>query len=254
MSILIPAVILGLPILDTSLCMIRRLLLGRSPYSPDNDHIHHRLGRLVSRERAVVVLYVAAAWFSVAGLLMATMSVRAGLLVAIATLLAAYVGIRTLGYLDVSLASLNRLRRTRRTVVEEDTDDWPSVVRTGPLRRGPHHDTPTGSRMLPVRIERHRAPWRREVTGSEGAGDSRKENPLLPTREPRDGTAVPGEESQEVARRTSGHKEESGNKMTPLERGELDDGSLPSSTEAGARGGDAAALRNEGNAGGGGTP
>jgi len=39
----LPLLLLGLPILDTLSVMVRRLRAGRSPFSPDKTHIHHRL-------------------------------------------------------------------------------------------------------------------------------------------------------------------------------------------------------------------
>ena len=39
----LPLLILGLPILDTLTVMVRRIRAGRSPFSPDKTHIHHRL-------------------------------------------------------------------------------------------------------------------------------------------------------------------------------------------------------------------
>ena len=43
MSPVIPLLILGLPILDTFAVMIQRLYERRSPFSPDKNHIHHKL-------------------------------------------------------------------------------------------------------------------------------------------------------------------------------------------------------------------
>jgi UDP-GlcNAc:undecaprenyl-phosphate GlcNAc-1-phosphate transferase len=42
-SFLIPLSIFGLPIFDTLFAIIRRLLNGKSPFSADRGHIHHRL-------------------------------------------------------------------------------------------------------------------------------------------------------------------------------------------------------------------
>jgi len=39
----LPLLLLGLPILDTLTVMVRRIRLGKSPFSPDKSHIHHRL-------------------------------------------------------------------------------------------------------------------------------------------------------------------------------------------------------------------
>jgi UDP-GlcNAc:undecaprenyl-phosphate GlcNAc-1-phosphate transferase len=51
--------ILGLPVLDTALVMVLRLRERRSPFSPDRNHIHHRLlaGGLSHRE-AVAAIYL----------------------------------------------------------------------------------------------------------------------------------------------------------------------------------------------------
>jgi UDP-GlcNAc:undecaprenyl-phosphate GlcNAc-1-phosphate transferase len=54
----LPAVALGLPLLDTSLAMWRRVASGRRVMSGDLDHIHHRLLRRGwSQRRVVLTLY-----------------------------------------------------------------------------------------------------------------------------------------------------------------------------------------------------
>lgn len=51
--------ILGLPVLDTALVMILRLREGRSPFSPDRNHIHHRLlATGLSHREAVAAIYL----------------------------------------------------------------------------------------------------------------------------------------------------------------------------------------------------
>ena len=42
-STLLPLLIIGLPILDTLFVIVIRLINGKSPFSPDNNHFHHRL-------------------------------------------------------------------------------------------------------------------------------------------------------------------------------------------------------------------
>lgn len=57
-SLLVPMIALGLPIFDTLLTMLRRILERRSVFSPDRGHIHHRLLDLgLTHRRAVVLLY-----------------------------------------------------------------------------------------------------------------------------------------------------------------------------------------------------
>lgn len=65
-----PAVALGLPLLDTSLTISRRLLSGRPIMQGDGDHVHHRLRGRFGTRRAVFLLYAVCAVFSGLALLM----------------------------------------------------------------------------------------------------------------------------------------------------------------------------------------
>ena len=57
-SLLVPILALGLPIVDTLLSIVRRFLERRPLFSPDRGHIHHRLLDLgLTHRRAVLVLY-----------------------------------------------------------------------------------------------------------------------------------------------------------------------------------------------------
>jgi UDP-GlcNAc:undecaprenyl-phosphate GlcNAc-1-phosphate transferase len=56
----IPIVALGVPLLDTGLSFARRMLDGRSPFEGDEDHIHHRLARVLGmRPRPVALAFYA---------------------------------------------------------------------------------------------------------------------------------------------------------------------------------------------------
>jgi UDP-GlcNAc:undecaprenyl-phosphate GlcNAc-1-phosphate transferase len=55
----LPLLLLGLPILDTVLVMVKRIQDKRSPFAPDKNHIHHRLLALgFGQFEAVVIIYV----------------------------------------------------------------------------------------------------------------------------------------------------------------------------------------------------
>lgn len=43
LSFMLPVIIFALPLFDTIFAIFRRLLKGKSPFSPDRGHIHHRL-------------------------------------------------------------------------------------------------------------------------------------------------------------------------------------------------------------------
>ncbi|MDT8388840.1 MAG: MraY family glycosyltransferase, partial [Thiogranum sp.] len=68
---LLPLFLLGVPIVDTAIVMLRRLREGRSPFSPDKGHIHHRLLALgMAHYEAVAVIYLAQMIFIGAALLL----------------------------------------------------------------------------------------------------------------------------------------------------------------------------------------
>jgi UDP-GlcNAc:undecaprenyl-phosphate/decaprenyl-phosphate GlcNAc-1-phosphate transferase len=61
-AVALPIVSFGLPLLDTSLSVIRRFLSGRPVFSADREHIHHKLlERGLTQRQAVTILYGASA-------------------------------------------------------------------------------------------------------------------------------------------------------------------------------------------------
>ena len=69
--ILLPVVVVLLPLLDFGLAVLRRMGAGKSPFSPDRKHLHHRMLDLGHRGRdAVLIFYAWTAIISIAVLLM----------------------------------------------------------------------------------------------------------------------------------------------------------------------------------------
>lgn len=61
-SFVVPFLILGLPIFDTTFAFIRRIAHGQSPMHADRSHIHHRLIDMgLNQKQAVATLYVISA-------------------------------------------------------------------------------------------------------------------------------------------------------------------------------------------------
>lgn len=70
-SPLLPLLLLGLPLLDTTLVMVIRLWEGRSPFSPDRNHIHHRLLALgLNHYEVVFVIYLLQALLTILAFLL----------------------------------------------------------------------------------------------------------------------------------------------------------------------------------------
>ncbi|WP_244302943.1 glycosyltransferase family 4 protein [Leucobacter coleopterorum] len=71
--IILPIAVLALPLIDFSLAVIRRLKAGKSPFTADRLHLHHRLLDMGhSPLQAVLIFYLGTAVLSVAMLLVFT--------------------------------------------------------------------------------------------------------------------------------------------------------------------------------------
>lgn len=64
-SLLIPAVLLVLPIMDTLFAIIRRTINGKPIGSPDKEHIHHQLLKRLSTRKTILTIYGVDLLFSV---------------------------------------------------------------------------------------------------------------------------------------------------------------------------------------------
>ena len=72
-SFLVPFIILGLPILDTTVAFTRRILRGQSPMTADRSHIHHKLIDMgLNQKQAVATLYIVAGVLGLSAVMLAT--------------------------------------------------------------------------------------------------------------------------------------------------------------------------------------
>lgn len=108
-TMLVPILALGLPIMDTLLAIVRRFVTGRPLFSADNEHIHHRLMKLgYTHRRAVLAMYCICVFFTLAalGLMFATAPQAAVILAAVSAMV--FMLMRRLGYLYQRAAQENR--------------------------------------------------------------------------------------------------------------------------------------------------
>jgi UDP-GlcNAc:undecaprenyl-phosphate GlcNAc-1-phosphate transferase len=90
-ALLILIVVLGLPVVDTCSSMARRYFRGTGLFSPDRDHVHHRLSARFSHRISVLILYGVGMALGMVGVFMAVSAAAAtywifGLVLAIALL------------------------------------------------------------------------------------------------------------------------------------------------------------------------
>jgi len=101
-TVAIPLVALGLPIVDTMVTIIRRFLGRRPLFEGDREHIHHMLlERGWSQRRTVLVLYGVCASFALLTLLFASNSANVTALVLFVLGVAVVIGVGQLRYHEV---------------------------------------------------------------------------------------------------------------------------------------------------------
>lgn len=109
-AIAIPIVAFGLPLVETALSVCRRFLSGQPLFSPDRNHIHHRLLRRgFSQRKAVIVLYAVSAFCGLMSLLLISPQGREPGIVLLVFGVAVIIFVQRLGYVEFS--ELQRVAR-----------------------------------------------------------------------------------------------------------------------------------------------
>lgn len=94
MTFLVPVLALALPLFDTLFAIVRRLLRGQNPMTPDRGHLHHRLiDHGLSQKQAVAVLYSLSAMLGLTAVVICTTGKLRMLLLIVDLVIAAAVGI-----------------------------------------------------------------------------------------------------------------------------------------------------------------
>jgi UDP-GlcNAc:undecaprenyl-phosphate GlcNAc-1-phosphate transferase len=101
-AVAIPVVSFGLPILETSLSILRRLVSGRPVFTADREHIHHKLLQHgLTHRQVVIVLYGVSAVFALLSLfLLWPTGSSLGLVLAVLGT-GIWIGVQRLGYLEL---------------------------------------------------------------------------------------------------------------------------------------------------------
>lgn len=92
-SFAVPFLILGLPIFDTANAIIRRVVAGRSPMSPDRGHVHHKLIDMgFNQKQAVAILYAISATLGLTAVVLTSSGEVKAIVLLLAVLAAILVG------------------------------------------------------------------------------------------------------------------------------------------------------------------
>jgi UDP-GlcNAc:undecaprenyl-phosphate GlcNAc-1-phosphate transferase len=100
-----PLIALSIPLLDTSLAIVRRFLRRQPIFGPDRGHIHHNLlARGLTPRRVVVLMYIACGACAALSLLQSFAHERFGLAIFVLFCLGAWFGVQHLRYAEFGIA------------------------------------------------------------------------------------------------------------------------------------------------------
>ena len=127
LPLVLPLAILAIPLLDLGWAVIRRTAAGKSPFTPDKHHLHHRLLRIGhSPRRATSVLYVWTAAIAFPVTAIAFIPMRSALFIMVVALVLAALLTRSLPAEDD-----NEKRRMKRNNFEGATLRWAGSLSGG---------------------------------------------------------------------------------------------------------------------------
>ncbi len=100
-ALIVPAVALGLPIMDTAFAIVRRYLNGKPIFQPDKGHLHHRLLAMgFTQRQAVILMYLISAGLCFTAVMLTEIdSLYAGILLAV-ILIGIFIGAKKIGILQ----------------------------------------------------------------------------------------------------------------------------------------------------------
>ena len=102
-TLVVPILALGVPILDTTFAIIRRLLGGQPIFKPDKGHLHHRLLNMgFTQRQAVFLIYVISAVLGLSAIALTEVSSQIAILILIIVVIAIFYGAKKLGVLRMA--------------------------------------------------------------------------------------------------------------------------------------------------------
>ncbi|MBE8954798.1 MAG: undecaprenyl/decaprenyl-phosphate alpha-N-acetylglucosaminyl 1-phosphate transferase [Quinella sp. 2Q5] len=97
-ALVVPVFALGLPILDTTFAIVRRVRGGVPIFKPDKGHLHHRLLNVgFTQRQAVLLMYVISALFGLSAIALTAVSYQIAAVILLVVVVAIIYGVRKLG-------------------------------------------------------------------------------------------------------------------------------------------------------------
>lgn len=142
-SLLVPIIAMGLPILDTVLAFLRRILRNQSVFSADKQHIHHiLLSKGINQRKVVLILYGISVVFTVLAMLLIFQKDIEAFLIIVVFSIVVFVIVSKLGYTEIIYSRFKTRKEDRlentlekylldKIILEKDEDLFETLPVTG---------------------------------------------------------------------------------------------------------------------------
>jgi len=126
-ALLVPIASMAVPLMDTGLAFLRRLVRGTHPFKGDREHLHHRLLALgLSQRQAVKLIYFISAYLGVIAFITVLIPFKYTFLILIILAMGLILALKTLAYLEKHVASLAAKRAQQAAPLKEgDSSEAP---------------------------------------------------------------------------------------------------------------------------------
>lgn len=102
-TLIVPILALGVPILDTTFAIVRRFRGGKPIFQPDKGHLHHRLLSLgFTQRQAVFLIYVVSAILGLSAIALTEVSSQIAVLILVVVVISIFYGAKKLGVLRLA--------------------------------------------------------------------------------------------------------------------------------------------------------
>ncbi|WP_067728635.1 glycosyltransferase family 4 protein [Oceanobacillus damuensis] len=109
-SLIVPIIILGVPILDTTFAIIRRIIHKKPLSAPDKFHLHHCLIKLgFTHQQSVIIIYAMSGLFSIAAIIFTRATLWGSALLLLALLVIVELIVEVTGLISEKYRPLLRL-------------------------------------------------------------------------------------------------------------------------------------------------
>ena len=111
-ALLIPITALAIPVYDTAMAMVRRVLKKAPIFRADKKHLHHRLLSMgLSHKYVVLFLYFICAYFGIIAFLFVLIPKEYAFILLILLGMGVFIGVRTVGFIERKVHAIQRMEK-----------------------------------------------------------------------------------------------------------------------------------------------